>query len=131
MTPTARLWAAIQLCPPPMPQIVASWQRAGVRHLTTYAEVLRAAPRPIHVWRKRKRASWGWTAACRLCDWSLITQRLDQCCHNEALRAGLDHLHAYHGCPSRAITGEPCHTTCIHCRGWQWCAAPTTERSDW
>lgn len=122
MTPFARLWAAIQLCPPPMPQIVASWQSAGIRYLTTYAEVLRALARPVIVYRAPG-GYWRW--GCRLCGESCPYPD-----HTVALHAGLDHLHTHHGCPNRHTTGEPCHTTCVHCRGWQWCAAPS-ERSDW
>lgn len=122
ITPTARLWAAIQRRPHP-PREWGRYKRALTSWKVGYAEVLRATPRPIRVWRAPG-GYWRW--ACRLC-----CEYCPYPSHEVALRAALDHLHTHHGCPSRAITGEPCHPTCIHCRGWQWCAAPTTERSDW
>lgn len=122
MTPTARLWAAIQRRPHP-PREWTRYKRALTSWKVGYAEVLRATPRPVRVWRT---ATAHWVALCVIC-----LEGRERATHAETLRAGLAHLHAAHGCPSRAITGEPCRATCVHCRGWQWCAEPTIERSDW
>lgn len=134
MTPITRLWAAIQTQPKPSRVVRDSWHVAGVRPLMAYDAVLDAAPRPVHVWRTPQHA-WldrRWLAHCRVCQWQSGN---DPAClsgsHEVALSAALHHLHHAHGCPSRRITGEACHPTCIHCHGWQWTATDTTERSDW
>lgn len=122
MTPTARLWAAIQTQPKPSRVVRRLWRRAGVRPLMAYDAVLDAVPRPVAVYRFNL---WHWCWYCQLCG-----EFRPYPSHEVALRGALDHLHTAHGCPSRRITGEACHDTCIHCHGWQWCAT-TTERSDW
>lgn len=123
VTPFARLWAAIQTQPKPSRVARDSWRVTGIRPLMAYDAVLAVLPRPVTVYRY---PLWHWRWYCRLCG-----EFCPYLGHKAALHAGLDHLHTHHGCPNRHTTGEPCHDTCVHCRGWQWCAAPTTERSDW
>lgn len=111
MTPTARLWAAIQRRPHP-PREWGRYKRALTSWKVGYAEVLRATPRPVIV----NRAPGGyWRWGCRLCN-----ESCPYLSREVALRAGLDHLHRFHACPSMRASGEPCDDYCTDCGGRMW-----------